>query len=391
MKSSRLFTFSVVTPGAGDTFALPLESSGSYKFSVDWGDGNRDDITVYNDAAVTHTYTNAGTYEINIKGTIDGWRFNNGGNKTLIHDIKSWGPLRLGSSDSHFYGCTNLTVSATDILDLAGTTSLKRTFSNCTYLVTVPSMNSWNTSNIDDMSYMFSRAHAFNQNIGSWDVSNVKNMHDMFYYTSAFDQDIGPWDVSNVINMERMLGGADIFNQDIGPWNVSNVTNMEKILSGATIFNQDLSSWDVSNVIYMGGMFDNTSAFNQDIGSWNVSKVISMEVMFEFATAFNQDIGSWNVSNVKDMDGMFLGATAFDQDIGSWDISNVIYMGGMFLGVTISTANYDSLLTGWEALPVQSNVTFVGGNSKYSAGAPATARAALISDHSWIIYDDGPV
>ena len=32
---------------------------------------------------------------------------------------------------------------------------------------------------VTDMSYMFSNAYAFNQDIGAWDTSQVNNMHDI--------------------------------------------------------------------------------------------------------------------------------------------------------------------------------------------------------------------
>jgi len=35
---------------------LPLESTGTYDFTVDWGDGTSDTITTYNQPEVTHTY-----------------------------------------------------------------------------------------------------------------------------------------------------------------------------------------------------------------------------------------------------------------------------------------------------------------------------------------------
>jgi len=83
----------------------------------------------------------------------------------------------------------------------------------------------------------------------------------------------------------------------------------------------------------------------------------------------------------------------FDQDIGAWDVADVTGTGmnNLFFGNTLSTANYDALLIGFEGQAVNDNVVLGGGNSKYSAGAAATARQALIDDHSWNITDGGQV
>jgi len=142
---------------------------------------------------------------------------------------------------------------------------------------------------------------------------------------------------------------------------------------------------------FISDMFNGATAFNQDIGIWNTANVTTMRLMFYGATMFNQNIGSWNTGNVTNMGYMFKNAIAFDQNLGGWDITSVTAMDQMFNGVTLSTANYDALLIGWEGQAVSNNVTFDGGNSKYSAGAAATARAALIADHSWIITDGGQV
>ena len=43
-----------------DQISLPLITDGNYNFTVDWGDGNQDTITSYNQNEVTHTYSNSG-------------------------------------------------------------------------------------------------------------------------------------------------------------------------------------------------------------------------------------------------------------------------------------------------------------------------------------------
>ncbi|MFX1397673.1 MAG: BspA family leucine-rich repeat surface protein [Promethearchaeota archaeon] len=367
---------------------LPLESSGTYNFTVDWGDGTNDTITSWDQAEATHNYASDGVYTVIINRTIIGWCFNNSGDKLKLLEIKEWSVLRLGNSGGYFYGCTNLRITTHDVLNLTGTTSLARAFSYCRSISKIGGMNEWNTSKVTKMSEMFYRADSFNQYIGDWDVSSVTDMCFMFYRADSFNRYIGDWDVSSVTNMSGMFYFAFTFNQDIGGWNVSNVIDMSAMFAVAETFNQDIGGWNVSNVIDMSAMFA-SDVFNQDIGGWNVSNVIDMSSMFYDADVFNQDIGGWNVSSVTDMSYMFKLASAFDQDIGSWKVSGVNDMMEMFNGVTISTSNYDSLLINWSSLSLQTEVSFDGGNSQYSAGTAASARASIISSFNWTITDGG--
>lgn len=389
--SPFISTWKTDNPGtSSDTqITLPLESSGNYNFEVDWGDGTSSSIGTYNHPDITHTYAASGTYTVSITGTIDGWRFNNGGDKSKLTEISAWGDLLLGNSGGYFNGCNNLLITATDVLNTSAITHMQDAFKNCSSLTTVPSMNQWDISSVTNMFAMFRSASSFNQNIANWDISNVTSTGNMFRSAILFNQDIGAWDVSSVTSMDEMFWGASTFNQNIDNWDVNNVTGMGGMFYGASAFNQNISAWNTVSVTYLLNMFRSATSFNQDISSWNVSSATNMSYMFRSATSFNQDISIWDVSGVTNMIEMFRDATSFDQTLGAWDITMVNDMSNMFYGVGLSTSNYDALLTGWESQLIQNNVTFHGGNSQYSS-VGASARAALIDDHIWTITDGGP-
>ena len=435
---------------------LALVSDGDYDFRIDWGDGtsNRDSITAYNQAEVTHTYDSTGVYEIRVIGGITGWRFNNAGDDDKITEISKWGPLRFVSNDeSLFNGCSNLVSTATDSFTL-GASNGSSMFKNCSKLGDQGNMNSANISNLTNMNSMFEGATGFNQPIGDWDTSSVTNMYGMFYNylgNMTFDQDIGNWDTSsvtnmqfmfhgwvgnnafdnggsssisgwdtsNVTNMEKMFKRCTSFNQPIGYWNTSKVTNMAEMLQKCDSFNQDLGGWDVSGVTNMNGMFNGCDLFDQDLSNWDVSEVTNMGSMFQnvtnfnnggstginnwdtssctsmgamfHSTTFNQPIGNWDTSSVTSIHAMFYNADAFDQDLSNWTVT-AITDAGNFMGAAngLSTTNYDSTLGGWSPQSVQNGVSVHFGGSQYSTATGAAYRATLVSK-GWTITDGGAV
>ena len=167
------------------------------------------------------------------------------------------------------------------------------------------------TSLMTDMSRLFQKRTAFNQDISNWDVSNVNNMNSMFEDAESFNQPIGDWDVSNVTRMEFMFSGANSFNQPIGTWDVSKVNNM------TAMFSCSHRRWN--NNLELA--YVTSTNFNQPIGGWDISNVKIMDLMFANASSFNQDLSSWNVSNVTKMRGMFYGASSFNQSLDSWGTS----------------------------------------------------------------------
>jgi surface protein len=418
---------------------LPIYNGGNYNFTVWWGDGTAVNVTSWNDADANHTYATSGIYNINISGTITGFRFNNVGDKLKLSRIEQWGSLQP-LSDSVFYGARSLTINATDTLDTAGMNSFSGMFRDCSNITTVPNMDLWNTGAITNMNYVFMGASRFNQSIANWSVGNVTTMDGMFQGASSFNQDLSLWDVSKVTSMTQMFLGASSFNIPIGNWNVGNVTSMMSMFMNAVSFNQNLSSWDTSKVTLMYQMFSGATAFNGNISNWNVQNVTTMYMMFSSASSFNQPISNWNTAKVTTMAGMFQGASSFNQPMNNWSVGNVTTMSNMFSGATsfaqdisgwntgnvrnfeymlngisinfdcnlagwnitnattmasflsnpISAQNYTATLIGWASQDVKNNVTLGASTSKYTIDAVASKSHLNNSAiHNWTITDGG--
>ena len=68
-------------------------------------------------------------------------------------------------------------------------------------------LSGWKTSNVEDMSYMFSWCTELESlNLSGWDTSKVRSMTEMFRYcVNLKSLDLSGWDTSNVENMYAML------------------------------------------------------------------------------------------------------------------------------------------------------------------------------------------
>jgi len=236
-------TYTTIGSSNDNQIKLPLESTGTYDFTVYWGDGSSDTITTYDQAEVTHTYASTGVYKVSIESTCTGWRFNFGGDRNKIKDIFSWGKLRLGANDANFYGCTNLKLNnVSNTLDLTGTTTLHNTFRQCTSLTTINNINSWDTSAILDTGGMFREASNFNQDL-SFNTSNVVIMSSMFYWAENFNGNLS-FDTSNVTDMSNMFALAYAFNRDISSFDISSIIYIDNFMYQKTSANYSSANYD---------------------------------------------------------------------------------------------------------------------------------------------------
>ena len=226
---------------------LPLEEGGDYDFTVNWGDGVVQRVTVWNSPNAEHEYSEGGVKVVNVTGKIKGFRFDNKGDRKKLINISSFGNLSLGNKGGYFRGAENL-VNLSKIKNLEGTTNFAR---------------------------MFQYAYKFNADISKWDVSSVVNMTEMFagdydelndvVTGTIFNQSLSGWDVSSVRDMSGMFSHAVKFNQSLGEWDVSSVVTMKEMFKGASVFNQSLTGWDVCNV-------EDYEEFDTEASDWNAGK-----------------------------------------------------------------------------------------------------------------------
>lgn len=333
--------------------------------------------------------------------------------KLKLIDVLQWGAVPWTSMASAFDGCSNLNITATDIPNLGSVNSMNSMFRFCSSLNGPANINSWNTSNVTDMTLLFAGATIFNQNIGSWNTSSCTTFERMFLNAVNFNQNISGWNTSVCTNMLGVFLSAQAFNQNISSWNTSLVTTMKSMFESALVFNQNIGGWNTSSVTDMNSMFSNAPNFNQNIGGWNTSKVTDMSNMFYLAGGFNQNISTWNTSSVNYMSNMFLGASSFNQNIGIWNTQNVLFMNnmlsdassfnknigawklnnsvvlsGMLNNCGMDCSNFSATLIGWATNnPTVVNRSLGAGNISYGTNA-TSSRNTLTVSRGWTIVGD---
>jgi hypothetical protein len=407
---------------AANQIQLPLISSGNYNFVVDWGDGNTDTITVWNQAETRHTYAVEGKYTVTIIGTIEGWQFGSdnaqsvgpASDRAKIVNILNWGTLTI-TTIAAFYNCIRLDSSAVDAPTI-NTTSLQNTFRNCT--VFNGYVGNWDVSGVQAFGGfgagqrfgMFADATLFNNggvnDMDNWDASSLNDIIGMFRNCVGFNQDLPSWDVSNCTSFASVFENCTAFNGDVSTWNVSNATTVGSMFASCPSFNQDISGWNVSGIQSFNTFLSNNTAFDQDLSSWVLSSATDCRNMFINGKSVNFNVSGWDMGNVTLLGGggnggMFDTCRYFDQDLSAWKIENVTLAQFFLRNSTLSTPNYDATLIGWEArlqslypsgVGYPNSPNFNMGLSKFTIGSAAdAAKTSLTTTFGWTIADGGGI
>ncbi len=146
-------------------------------------------------------------------------------------------------------------------IDTTTVTDMMAMFLGCNYLENIVNLNSFNTRNVINMSYMFDYCRNLsNLDLSGFSTNNVTDMTGMFEgCTNLTVLDLSSFDTSNVTMMSSMYNGCSSLTGIIG-----------------------LTGFNTTNVTEMGGMFQSCSSLtNLDLSSFNTSRVIGMTNMFD--------------------------------------------------------------------------------------------------------------
>ena len=160
--------------------------------------------------------------------------------------------------------------------------SVQLTDSNSADPVTTELCSTINDKPIVDMTAMFMSSKATSIDLSSFDTSNVVDMSGMFSYTSGVNSlDLSGFDTSNVTVMRSMF----------------NTCYAKTIIFG--------DNFDTSNVTDMSSMFDGSTATSLDVSKFDTSKVTDMYRMFAYTRGDSLDLTNFDTSNVTRMSDMF--------------------------------------------------------------------------------------
>jgi hypothetical protein len=360
---------------ASNTFVLPIIKATSETVKIYWGDGTSS-LGVNGDN--THVYAVSGVYTVKIESKIfGGLYFNNTGDRLKLIAINSAGMGIVSNATKMYYGCANL-LSANIYNAILLNADASYIFHSCTALASVPLFDLAHATNAAGMFYQCSSLTT----APLLNLSNVTNTSTMFFKCSSL-MSVPLFDLSKVTNAGSMFLGCT-------PLTVIPFFDLSNLISAIGMFYQcsnitTVPLFDLSKVTNASYMFYQCSKLTT-VPLFDLSNLISATGMFYQCSKLTT-VPLFDLSKVTNATSMFLQCSSL-MSVPLFDLSSVTNAGGMFLGVTLTTQSYSDFLINLATQPLQSGVSFHGGNSKYNPTA-AIARAYLISNFGWTITDGG--
>lgn len=283
--------------------------------------------------------------------------------QTVVFD-ESFKDARPKSCYDWFWYFEGLTrIEHLDYLNTSEVDDMRFMFSNCTSLETLD-LSSFNTEKVTSMATMFENSKNLRsiklpkgfigssvtnlkatfsgcESLTELDLSgsnseNVKDMSEMFDGCRALSKlDLTSFKTGQVTTMESMFCGCStLATLDVSSFNTENVTNMLAMFNSCqSLESLDLSGFNTANVTDMVAMFQKCSSLRSlDLSRFNTRKVTAMQSMFEGCTNLESiDLSSFDTENMTDMTAMFASCTKLETlDLSSFATPKMVSMYGAF-------------------------------------------------------------
>lgn len=165
--------------------------------------------------------------------------------------------------------------------------------------------------------------------------SNIKgSLYKLFFDFKGYKIDLTEFDTSNINNMSYMFGDTSAKEILFGRYfNTSKVINMHSMFMRSKVKELDLKTFDTSNVKDMSYMFHACNAEELNLGNnFSTCRVTNMDFMFDGIKAKLINLGDkFDTSRVENIGYMFFDVKLDSLYLGDkFNTKNVTYMAYMF-------------------------------------------------------------
>lgn len=171
-------------------------------------------------------------------------------------------------------------------------------------------------------------------------MNRLKSFEKMFAVDSGVSEhepsgfkniDLSKFNTSNVTDMSSMFSGCKYTEKlDLSKFDTSKVIDMSGMFSGCSDLKTiDLSKFNTSEVTNMSGMFGGCSGLKKlDVSNFDTSKVANMSYMFKQCSELtNINVDNFDTKNVEDMSEMFYLCTKLTElDLSTFDMASIVYL-----------------------------------------------------------------
>lgn len=271
-------------------------------------------LTFYHDGhRATHIGATETTYDLNAGNDSPGWNSDgNNANVTTVVFDPSFADARPTSTCSWFKDMGNMSsIIGMGNLNTSEVTDMSWMFSLCWGMDTFD-LSHFDTQNVTDMSYMFNYCEGMtNIDLSGFDTRNVMYMEGMFYECSALtDLDLSSFNTEKVKSFKDMFFDcAGLTSLDLSHFDNREAETMNGMFSDCTsLTNIKLSGFGTAHANDMNSMFSGCSSLTTlDLSSFDTSYLLSAEFMFFGCTSLQTIyVGdAWDVSDLEESDAMF--------------------------------------------------------------------------------------